>query len=133
MPTQIHTNSLALERGIEGVSHLNRDNDNYDLWPERRSLPPPSHGVKAHLAELLNTPDTSRYLNTALQPTITNSELLLPAKYHAILSKSLKDLRTAAAQNSEGSRAVNRAVRLLNEEIGLRELAQMYRSALYQG
>jgi len=133
MPTNITGNSLALERGIEGISHLNRNNGDYDLWPERRSLPPPSQGVKAHLAELLNTPDTARYLYAVLQPTITNPELLLPAKFHAILAKALKDLRTTAAKKDESSRTINRAVRLLNEEVGLRELAQMYRSALYQG
>lgn len=129
----IYTNSLLLDRGIEGISHLSRDTDDHGVWPERRALPPPSHGVRAHLTELLNTPDTSWYLNATLQPTVSNPELLMPAKYHATLAQARRDLRAAADHKSENSRVVNRAIRLLSEEIGLRELANLYRSALYQG
>lgn len=129
----IYTNSLMLDRGIEGVSHLQRDADDHDLWPERRALPPPSHGVTAHLAELLNTSDTTRYLNSALQPMISNPELLMPAKYHATLTRARQDLNAAMGLKNENTRIVNRAIRLLSEEIGLRELANLYRSALYQG
>ena len=130
---EIYTNSLMLERGIEGVSHLDRDTDDRELWPERRALPPPSQGVKAHLAELLNPPDTTRYLTAALQPMVSNPELLMPAKYHATLTRARQDLNAAIGPKSENTRIVNRAIRLLSEEIGLRELANLYRSALYQG
>lgn len=129
----IYTNSLMLERGIEGISHLQRNTEDSDLWPDRRSLPPPSRGVKAHLAELLNTPDTTRYLTATLQPVVSNPELLTPGKYHATLAQARQDLHTAIDPKSENSRIVNRAIRLLSEEIGLRELANLYRSALYQG
>ena len=122
-----------MERGIEGVSHLPRDKTDKALWPDRRSLPPPSQEVKAKLAELLNTPDTSRYLHTTIQPIVSNPALLLPATFHATLAKALKDLRNTPTTKEDGKRTINRAIRLLSEEIGLRELANMYRSALYQG
>lgn len=129
----MYTNSLALERGIEGVSHLQRDVDDHALWPERHALPPPSRGVRAHLAELLYTPDTTRYLNATLQPVLSNPELLMPGKYHATLTRALQDLRGAADSQADDDRTIKRAIRLLGEEIGLRELANLYRSALYQG
>lgn len=131
--TDIYTNSLTLERGIESISHLSRETDHQDLWPERGALPPPSRGVKAHLAELLNPPDTTQYLNATLQPAVSNPELLMPAKYHATLARALQDLRAVVDPNRENHRIVNRAIRVLSEEIGLRELASLYRSALYQG
>lgn len=131
--TDIYTNSLTLERGIERISHLSRETDHQDPWPERGALPPPLRGVKAHLAELLNPPDTTQYLNATLQPAVSNPELLMPAKYHATLARALQDLRAAVDPNRENHRTVNRAIRVLSEEIGLRELASLYRSALYQG
>ena len=128
----IQTRALSFERGIDGVSHLRREAD-HDPWPDRQSLPPVSHSVKAHLVDLLAPPDTTHYLNATLQPTISNPALLMPATYHATLTKALQGLRLAATSPNEHSRQLNRAIRLLTEEIGLRDLAQMYRSALYQG
>lgn len=131
--TNLYTNGLNLERGIEGVSHLSRESDGQYHWPDRPSLPPPSQGIKEQLAELLNSPDTSGYLNAALQPTISNADLLTPMRFHATLSTALNNLRNVADGQQEPSRVLNRAIRLLAEEIGLRELANMYRSTLYQG
>lgn len=131
--TNLHTNSLTLERGIEGVSHLTRDDHDRALWPDRQSLPPPSQIVKAQLAELLDTSDTTGYLNAALQPAISNPELLTPSRFHTTLSNALTELRGAADGKHENSRIFNRTIRLLAEEIGLRELTHMYRSTLYQG
>lgn len=128
----IQTSALSFERGIDSISHVSRDND-HEPWPDRQSLSPASSSVKAHLTELLAPPDTTRYLNTMLQPTVSNPALLTPATYHATLSKALQSLRTAASSTNEHSRPLSRAARLLTEELGLRDLAQMYRSALYQG
>lgn len=128
----IQTRALSFERGIDGISHLSRETDHEPL-PDRQSLPPASSSAKAHLVDLLAPPDTTRYLNTMLQPSISNPDLLMPATYRATLSKALHELRVAATPTNEHSRQLNRAIRLLTEEIGLRDLAQMYRSALYQG
>lgn len=131
--TNLHTNGLTLDRGIEGVSHRGRDADNNDLWPDQQSLPPPSQIVRAQVAELLSSPDTTGYLKAALQPTISNPELLTPSRFHTTLSNALTDLRDVVDAKHENSRIFNRAIRLIAEEIGLRELTHMYRSTLYQG
>ena len=53
------------------------------------------------------------------------------------LQSALQHLTDAAERTQDAStdqaRTLNRAVRLLKEETGLRDLVQMYRSALYQG
>jgi type III secretion protein X len=131
--TDLYPNAITLERGIEGVSHLRRDTEERDFWPEHQSLPPPSQAVKAQLSELLNSPDMTWYLSSALQPTVSKPELLTPARFHATLSTALQQIRAETRINSEDAKLLARAVRLLTEEIGLRELAQMYRSSLYQG
>ncbi|MVW70491.1 hypothetical protein [Bordetella sp. 15P40C-2] len=131
--TDLYTNALALERGIEGVTHLRRDTEHRDFWPEHQSLPPPSQTVKAQLSELLESPDIACYLNSALEPTVSNPELLTPARFHATLGSALEQLRAETRINAGDAKHLTRAVRLLTEEIGLRELAHMYRSSLYQG
>ncbi len=105
--------------------------------PERQELAPPADGVKAQLAQLLDTPNIDRYLDSQLRPTVANRDLLLPGKFAQALQATLDGLSAAAEQsqdrNPEDARALNRAVRLLKDEAGLRELVAMYRSALYQG
>ncbi|CUJ34481.1 Uncharacterised protein [Achromobacter xylosoxidans] len=68
---------------------------------------------------------------------MSNRDLLLPGKFAQALQSTLEGLSAAAEQGPERSaddaRALNRAVRLLKDEAGLRELVAMYRSALYQG
>jgi len=105
--------------------------------PERQELTPPADGVKAQLAQLLDTPNTDRYLDNQLRPTLANRDLLLPGKFAQALQATLDGLSAAAEQSQdrspEDARALNRAVRLLKDEAGLRDLVAMYRSALYQG
>ena len=68
---------------------------------------------------------------------VANRDLLLPGKFAQALQTTLEGLSAAAEQsqdrNPEDARALNRAVRLLKDEAGLRDLVAMYRSALYQG
>lgn len=131
--TNLHNNTLRLDHGIEGISHHSQDTDHYNFWPEHQTLPPPSQMVKAQVSELLSSTNTNRYLSSALQPMINDLSLLTPSRFHATLVNSLTTIRQAADEKSENSRLFNKAANLLAEEIGLRELSQMYRSTLYQG
>lgn len=131
--TDLYTNALTLDRGIERVSHLRRNAEDRNFWPEHQSLPPPSQTARAQLKELLESPDMAWYLNSELQPVVTNPELLTPARFHATLGSALNQLRRESRTHSEEAKLLHRAARLLTEEIGLRELAQMYRSSLFQG
>ena len=127
---------LSFERGIEHIAYARKESATQHL-PERHELPPSAEGVKEHLNELLQKPNISRFLDEALRPAISNRELLMPGRFSQALATAQASLRQAAGQGEnlaeQDIRALNRAVRLLNEESGLRELVSMYRSTLYQG
>ncbi|WP_063581924.1 hypothetical protein [Achromobacter ruhlandii] len=134
--SDMRISGFAFDRGLDGISYAGREAADQHL-PERQELTPPADGVKAQLAQLLDTPNTDRYLDNQLRPTLANRDLLLPGKFAQALQATLDGLSAAAEQsqdrNPEDARALNRAVRLLKDEAGLRDLVAMYRSALYQG
>ena len=126
--------SLVLDRGIETITYARQQND--APMPERSQALPPEIGVRAQLDQLLQKPSMDSRLDQALRPLIANRDLLLAARFRETLRKLLAQLRKAAGSATKGSeraRVLNRAVRLLSDELDLRELEQMYRSALYQG
>ncbi|AKP88212.1 hypothetical protein [Achromobacter ruhlandii] len=134
--SDMRISGFAFDRGLDGISYAGREAAGQHL-PERQELTPPADGVKAQLAQLLDTPNTDRYLDNQLRPTLANRDLLLPGKFAQALQATLDGLSAAAEQSQdrspEDARALNRAVRLLKDEAGLRDLVAMYRSALYQG
>lgn len=134
--SDMRISGFAFDRGLDGISYAGRETTGQHL-PERQELAPPADGVKAQLAQLLDTPNIDRYLDGQLRPTVANRDLLLPGKFAQALQATLEGLFAAAEQsqdrNPEDARALNRAVRLLKDEAGLRDLVAMYRSALYQG
>lgn len=134
--SDMRISGFAFDRGLDGISYAGREAAGQHL-PERQELTPPTDGVKAQLAQLLDTPNTDRYLDNQLRPTVANRDLLLPGRFAQALQATLEGLTAAAEQGQDRSpdeaRALNRAVRLLKDEAGLRDLVAMYRSALYQG
>lgn len=130
---QIHA-SLAFDRGIDSITHARKERAS--SMPERSDAPAPDVGARAQLDLLLHKPSLDHRLDAALRPPIENRTLLLPGRFQQALGNALQHLRRAAQEGPEASeqtRILNRAVRLLNEESQLRDLVQMYRSALYQG
>ena len=126
--------SLIFDQGIENITYARQQIA--APMPERGQAPPPEIGVRAQLDQLLQKPSMDSRLDQALRPPIANRDLLLPGRFREALGNALAQLRGAAGSAADGSqlsRVLNRAVRLLNEESSLRELEQMYRSALYQG
>ena len=89
--------------------------------------------VRAQLSQLLEKPNTTRFLEEALRPEIGDRDLLMPSRFADVLKDALESLSSLADSGAGDSRVLNRAVRLLKEETNLRELVAMYRSALYQG
>lgn len=131
--SDMRINGLAFDRGIDSISYAGRDAGGQHL-PERQELAPPADGVRAQLAQLLDKPTAARYLDDSLRPPLANRDLLMPAKFQQALQSALDGLGAAEqSQNQDDARALNRALRLLKDEAGLRELVAMYRSALYQG
>jgi len=130
--SDMRINGLAFDRGIDSISYAGRETTGQQL-PERHELAPSSDGVRAQLSQLLDKPNTDRFLDEALRPAVANRDLLTPGRFSQAMNEALAGLSDAAGQGGDDARTLNRAVRLLKEESGLRDLVAMYRSALYQG
>lgn len=134
MSTNITANRLmSFDHGIDAIVYARKDETNAQGLPERRNLLPSDGNVRAQLSELLEKPNTERFLEDALRPDIGDRDLLMPSQFAEAMKEALRELAALAEGGAGDSRVLNRAVRLLKEETNLRELVAMYRSALYQG
>ena len=132
--SDIRFNNLVFDRGIESITHAHPETGT--VMPERGEAPPTDMGARAQLDDLLWEASMDDWLDAALRPRLESRDVLLPGRFNATLVAVHQWLSQAAQQSPAGStkaRQLNRAVRLLREERSLRELVQMYRSALYQG
>lgn len=130
--SDMRISGLTFDRGIDSISYGSGQAAGQHL-PERQELAPSSEGVRAQLSQLLDKPNMEDFLNDALRPTSHNRELLTPGRFTQAMEEALAGLSAAAELGGDDARVLNRAVRLLKEESGLRDLVAMYRSALYQG
>ena len=134
--TDMRISGLVFDRGIDSITYAQQDAQ--PTLPERGESAPPDVGARAQLSALLDRPSIEDFLESFTRPQIANRDLLMPARFREQLDNALQQLRDVAAQRQPAGgddelRILNRATRLLSEEVGLRDLVQMYRSALYQG
>lgn len=126
---------VYFERGIDSITF--KSAELAQGLPDPRELTPTDNTQRPQLESLLSQPSTDSFLEESIRPALDDRDLLLPVKFRQAMDSALGTLREEAqarqADNPESARQLNRAVRLLNEEVGLRDLLQMYRSALYQG
>lgn len=136
----IHPSHLSFDRGIDRIIHASEGKAG--ALPEREQAQPPDMAARPQLETLLALPTLDDALDAAVRPQLHNRDLLVPARFRQALDQTLERLGQAAQQaqearptddGSDTARTLNRAVRLLKEESALRDLLQMYRSALYQG
>src|SRR5690606_555270 len=78
--SDMRLNGLAFDRGIDSISYAGRETTGQQL-PERHELSPSSDGVRAQLSQLLDKPNTERFLNEALKPAVENRDLLMPGRF----------------------------------------------------
>ena len=132
--TDINPNRLmSFDRGIDNIVFTHKRDQAAQELPERRNLMPSDDNVRPQLSQLLEKPNTGRFLEECLRPRLENRDLLMPTQFADTLKGVLKNL-VARADSGEGdSRILNRAVRLLKDETNLRELVASNRNALYQG
>ena len=134
--TDMRISGLVFDRGIDSITYAQQDAQ--PTLPERGESAPPDVGARAQLSALLDRPSIDDFLESSTRPQIANRDLLMPARFREQLDNALQQLRDVAAQRQPADgddelRILNRATRLLSEEMSLRDLVQMYRSALYQG
>ena len=129
---------LNFDKGIESITYT-RDQADMSL-PERSLSAPPDSEIRAQLSLLLERQTLDDAISSSLRPSMVDRDLLVPVKFGQALGGALDRIKNAAAQRADGGegseeqlRVLNRASRLLADEVSLRELVTMYRSALYQG
>lgn len=127
------------DRGIDSITFKAGDaTTNALALASQKDLPPSDQISRPQLEQLLAMPNLESFLEDAIRPELADRELLMPGKFRQTLERALVHLQQAGSErqssgDTEGAKVINRASRLLTEEAGLRELVQMYRSALYQG
>ena len=125
------------DRGIDSITFKAGDANALSLVTQK-DLPPSDQISRPQLEQLLAMPNLDSFLEDAIRPELADRELLMPGKFRQTMQTTLSYLQQAGSEHqndgdAEGAKVIQRASRLLTEEAGLRELLQMYRSALYQG
>lgn len=123
------------DRGIEDITYTG-DAQAIGL-PEQSDLTPAGRVQGQHLEELLALPNMDSFLEETVRPQVDDRDLLMPGRFRDVMDEVLAMLHQAAeaaeGKDQDGVKVLNRAIRLLNDEIDQRTLIQMYRSTLYQG
>lgn len=116
-----------------GIEHVVRDHGvpaEQVPWVDLAPAELPAH---SQLDGLLALPNIDEFIASELKPRVDAVEILSPARFREVLDDTLSALRSTAEQNPHAARALGRAARLLADEVGMRDLLRMYRSALLQG
>jgi hypothetical protein len=119
---------LAFDHGIERL--LEDRPGGEAALPERLDLPPSEDQLRARLDEVVRPRSFDERLQDFLRPTVTDREILAPARYGALLDSALGKMRALAP---EGDPLMREAVEVLAEEQALRQLLDTYRNMLVKG
>lgn len=123
--------ALSFDRGITQIVHT-RDQD-LPAMPPFRQLDPSDVGVQPQLEQLLAARSLDSVVDESIRPQVQDRALLHPVAFRAAVEGGREALQAAAERDPAQAKALNRAARVLGEEIALRDLLQMYRNVLFQG
>ena len=129
---------LFFKCGINSITRKKLLNSK-ESTPDNFDLSPSEQGLRPQLEQLLHQSDGNSFLEEKLTPDLDDRELLLPGKFQKALDDSLEEMEKIVKEmhlhNSSDAnvKVLNRAVRVLREDIELRDLLRMYRAALLQG
>ncbi len=123
------------ERGIDSITF--KGGEAAQGLPDQQELTPSDHVHRPQLDQLLALPNMASFLEDAIRPALEDRDLLMPGKFRQAMERAMVLIQQSAQElqqnDPEAAKMLNRAGRLLNDEVGLRDLLQMYRSVLYQG
>ena len=125
------------ERGIDSIVDAPEAPETLLLPDWHVDLEPSALAHQAALAELLQAENLESLLEASVRPELAERWLLAPQRFRAAMEAVLALFaRTAESRryaNPRLGKLLDRAARVLADEIELRELLQMYRYALLQG
>jgi type III secretion protein X len=123
------------EHGIEGISY--EGHGEVQGLPDQQQLTPADHAQRSQLETLLAPSNTDSFLAEKIRPELQDRDLLLPGRFRQAMDGALGKLGKTAqeqqAQDPDTAKLLNRAARVVQEEVSLRDLVQMYITALRQG
>lgn len=116
-----------------GIDQIQRQSSAPISLPEHQSLRPAEVNEQPRLERLYALPSIDDFIAQQLRPYILDAEVLAPARFRSVLAQTRDSLRGYAKKHPRSARRFGRLALLLDEETGLLDLLQMYRSALLQG
>lgn len=123
--------SLAFDRGIDGISHRRGEVDEHEALPSDPLLPS-EDGMRPRLDEVIRGPSLEDGIRHYLTPTVTNRETLRPSVHGAMAGEIRDTVRAEAARGGDGQVALRRLGDLLDEQRALTDMLGAYRSALHR-
>ena len=131
MPINAGVERYSLDRGLDSISRSTRPEV---PLPDAAHLPPADQLNRPELDRLLHQPNLQDFLASQLRPEISDRQLLTPQRFERTLRQAAQTLNDASSKDgAPASPVLKKAARALGEEANLRELLNMYRSALFQG
>ena len=113
MPEISPNRLMSFDHGIDDIVFARKHEQAAQSLPERRNLMPSDDNVRAQLSQLLEKPNTTRFLEEALRPEINDRDLLMPSRFADVLKDALASLSSLADSGAGDSRVLNRAVALV--------------------
>jgi type III secretion protein X len=122
---------FPMDRGIDKILRREESKE-VDTGPAA-DISPAFSPVKPRLEQLYALPNLEDYLAAMLAPSINEPLLLLPQRFNNALQDAVEVLEEEADEDPRLARLLRRASRLMRDQVALRDLVQMYRSALLKG
>lgn len=123
------------DKGIDSITY--KTSESLQGLPDPQELSPTDNVQRPLLEQLLALPGIDAFLDDLVKPDFDDRDLLLPTRFREVMDDAMASLKQAAqdrqSSDPDAAKGLSRAIRLLNDEVSLRDLLQMYRSALYQG
>jgi type III secretion protein X len=122
---------FPMDSGIDRI--LRRDEGKEVETGPAADISPAFSPLKPRLEQLYALPNLEDYLAAMLAPLVNEPLLLLPNRFNNALRDAVESLDTLAEEDPRLARLLSRAARMMRDQVALRELVQMYRSALLKG
>jgi type III secretion protein X len=124
-------NPIVFDTGVEKIVYGSQDP--MPQLPATREVAPALAPMKPRLDQLYPLFNLEDYIARQLGPDVNEAALLLPYRFDIALQVAVELLRESARKDDRDARMRRRALALLNDQVALRDLLRVYRTALLQG
>ncbi|WP_194792868.1 hypothetical protein [Caenimonas koreensis] len=129
--SRIQNTPFPMDRGIDKILRLDED-EKVDVGVAG-DISPAFSPVKPRLEQLYAMPNLEDYIAGQLAPSLSEPSLLMPSRFNRALREGEQQLELEEEKDPRNARILRAARRLMHDQVALRDLVQMYRSALLKG